>query len=136
MKILLFPTSRFAGDKYVTTLAACPLNRKPMKHYIQHDLPKEKAREAANQALATYQERFAKYDPQGEWVTEDRAEVTFRAKGFTMKGVFELEDGRIAMDLDVPLIFRPLKGRAIKVVEEEVNRWIDRARQEELEATN
>lgn len=103
-----------------------------MKHTVPHDLDHEKARLVTDKALLAYKERFSEFNPEVRWQADDRAEVEFRAKGVTMKGTFELLPGAIAVDMDVPFVFKVFKKKAIDVVEREIREWIDRAKRGEL----
>ena len=103
-----------------------------MKHSVPHDLPLALAKKAADAALQSYKARFAEYDPQISWVAEQLAEVTFRVKGLSMKGSFEIKDSVIDMDMEVPLLLRPFKSKALEVIEEQIRKWIDKARAGEL----
>lgn len=103
-----------------------------MKHSVPHDLSLALAKKAADAALQSYKERFAEYDPQISWVNERLAEVNFRAKGLSMKGTFEIRDNAVDMDMEVPLLLRPFKNKALAVIEEQIQKWIDKARRGEL----
>jgi hypothetical protein len=99
-----------------------------MKHSVPHDLPADLARKAADAALQSYRERFPDYEPQVTWESDRTAHVEFRAKGLTMRGVFEILDDAITVDMDVPLLLRPFKAKAIDVVERQIRDWIGKAK--------
>lgn len=99
-----------------------------MKHSISHDLGKEKAKQAALAAFESYQARFGKYRPNADWVTPDRANISFSVKGMTLNGSIEVGERSIDMDLDVPFMLRPFKGQALGVIEGEIKKWIEKAR--------
>lgn len=103
-----------------------------MKHSVPHDLSLELAKKAADAALQAYKARFSEYDPQITWVNDRLAEVNFRAKGLTMKGSFEIKETAVDMDMEVPLLLRPFKNKALEVIEEQIQKWIDKARRGEL----
>ena len=103
-----------------------------MKHAVPHDLPKPLAKKAADAALQAYSARFAEYNPQITWTDEDTAEVCFKAKGITLKGTFEIHPGEVCMDMEVPLLLRPFRQKAMDVVEGEIRTWIGRAKAGEL----
>ncbi len=103
-----------------------------MKHGVPHDLGMEQAKKAAQAAFASYSERFAKYRPTATWTTDDRAEVSFTVKGVTLRGVLEVRPTSIDMDLDVPFLLRPFKDRALGAVDQEINRWIEKAKRGEI----
>ena len=103
-----------------------------MKHAVPHDLDQATARRVTDKAFASYRERFAQYNPTMLWVSDDRAEVGFSAKGISLKGAFELKPGKIEMDLDVPFILKVFKGKALSVIDEEIKRWIAAAKSGEI----
>lgn len=100
-----------------------------MKHSVPHDLGKEKAKKAAEAALAQYSEKFAKYSPKTSWVSDTKASISFNIKGMTLSGTMEVLERAIEMDLDVPFLFRPFKGQAISIIEGEIKEWIAKAKQ-------
>lgn len=99
-----------------------------MKHSIPHDLSHEQARDATRHALESYRARFAEYKPTGAWLSPDRATVQFTVAGKTLSGTVDVLPKHIDLELDVPLIFRPFRSVAIKVIEDEIREWIARAR--------
>lgn len=99
-----------------------------MKHLIRHGLTHELAREATRRALDSYRQRFAAFSPEAEWVGDDHARVAFSAAGRRLEGSIEVGPEAIELELDVPFIFRLLHDRAVAIVEDEVRRWIERAR--------
>jgi hypothetical protein len=103
-----------------------------MQHRIAHGLDPELARKATRAALDSYRERFAAHDPGGEWTGPDRAVVWFQAAGVRLEGTVEVGPQEVVLDLEVPLIFRPLRKAALQVIEREVTEWIERARRGEL----
>ncbi len=103
-----------------------------MKHSVAHDLPLDLAKKAAAKALESYQARFAEYDPQLCWNDECNADVSFAVKGMSLKGSFEVLPDRIDIDMEVPLLLRPFKKKAMDVVEGEIGKWIEKARKGEI----
>ncbi len=103
-----------------------------MKHSVPHDLSFDLAKKAATKALESYQARFADYDPVIVWEGERRAEVSFAVKGMTLKGGFDIFDDRIDIEMDVPLLLRPFRQKALDVVEGEISKWVARARSGEI----
>lgn len=103
-----------------------------MKHRVPHDLGQEKARKVTEAAWKSYSDRFSKYQPTCHWPTQSQAEIGFTAKGITLKGTIEVLDDSIDLELEVPFILRPFKGKAIGVIEEEIKRWIGKAKAGEI----
>ena len=103
-----------------------------MKHSVSHDIGQELAKKATVAAIETYQKKLAKYEPTANWVSDSRVEIAFRAKGVSLAGRVEVLPKSIEMDLDVPFLLRPFKGKALGVVEDHIRRWIGKAKAGEL----
>jgi hypothetical protein len=103
-----------------------------MKHAVSHDLGQERARQVADAALNAYKQKFAKYNPQSNWVTPTKADISFHVKGMTLKGALEVLPTSIEMDLDVPFLLKPFKGTAIDAIDREIREWIGKAKAGEL----
>ena len=99
-----------------------------MEHDIRHDLPVDQAQRVARLALESYATRFAKYEPAVQWSTDNQASVAFTVKGMRLSGGLKIERDRFRLDLDVPMLLRPFKGRAFAVIEREVQGWIAKAK--------
>ncbi len=104
-----------------------------MKHSITHGLSHEMARKVTQKALDSYRAKFSEYSPQGRWLSDDRAEVSFTVLGNTLKGAVDVLPDRVDLELKVPFMWRIFRGQAIKVIEGEINEWIAKARQGELD---
>ena len=104
-----------------------------MKHEIPHDLSLDLAKRATERAFAGYAERFSDYNPQANWVTDTKSEISFSAKGITLDGAIELKPRVIELELDVPFWARPFRKKAISIIEEEIQDWIVRAKNGELD---
>lgn len=103
-----------------------------MKHSVRHDLGQAKAKQVAVAAFQSYQERFARYDPKANWLDDRRANISFQVKGMTLSGLLEVNPDDIEMDLQVPFMLRPFKGKALSVIEGEIKKWIGKANSGEL----
>jgi hypothetical protein len=99
-----------------------------MKHSVPHDLGQKRAKEVTEHALQAYKKKFAKYHPGGKWTSDTTATISFSVKGMHFNGVLEVLKDRIEMDMDVPLLLRPLKGRALHLIEGEIREWIAKAK--------
>jgi hypothetical protein len=104
-----------------------------MKHLIAHDLDSSLAKEAAVRAFEAYQQRFANYKPTMQWDNDKKARIGFSVKGVKLEGSIEIVPRAIELDLDVPFLFRPFKGKAIEVIEKEVRNWLTKAKNGELQ---
>ena len=103
-----------------------------MRHTIPHDLGIDLARRATRKALETYRENLSDYETRGKWVSEDHATVQFTVLGRTLKGTVDVRQREVQLQLDVPFLFRAFQGVAMKVVQDEIERWLEAARRGEL----
>jgi hypothetical protein len=99
-----------------------------MKHSVPHDLGQEKAKKVAQSAFDAYKARFAQYHPKADWVSDQRAEISFSVKGLTLNGSMVVNASNIEMDLNVPFLLKPFKGKALGVIEQEIKNWISKAK--------
>lgn len=103
-----------------------------MKHTVNHDLGQDKAKRVALAAIDSYKARFAEYQPKANWVNDQHADISFSVKGITLSGSMEVGPKTIDMDLEVPFLLRPFKGKAMGVIEEEIRKWIGKAKAGEI----
>ena len=99
-----------------------------MKHVVPHDLGVDKAKAVTDAAFESYKKKLAKFNPQSNWASERRAQISFSVKGITLKGAVEVQEKSIDMELDVPFILRPFRGKALGLIESEILEWIQKAR--------
>ena len=104
-----------------------------MKHKVHHGLSKDLARKATRKAFDAYKERFDKYNPDAEWLSDDEAKVSFSAKGVTLEGNVRIEPEDVELQLDVPFLLKPFKSKALAVIEDEITKWVEKARNGELD---
>ena len=104
-----------------------------MEHKVHHGLNHDLAKKATDKAIDAYTERFDKYNPSAEWLNDNEVKVSFSAKGVSVDGKIELREDDMTIDLDVPFLLRPFKSKAINVIEEEIEKWVERARNGELD---
>lgn len=103
-----------------------------MEHRIEHDLSADKARSMLHRAVESYCERFGKYNPEAQWLNDDEVRVGFNAKGAKLSGLLRLVPRAVVIDMEVPMLLRPFKGKAIGVIEAQVQKWVQRAHAGEL----
>lgn len=101
-----------------------------MKHIVKHNLSPEAAKKVAHSAYSSYKKRLSQYNPTIEWVDDTCAKVSFRVHKTVLKGKVVLEPKAIIFHFNVPLLMRPFMGRATKVLDQEVNSWIEKSKQE------
>lgn len=104
-----------------------------MKQTINHPLDIDMARKVAKKAFESYAERFEKYNPTAEWTSDTHANFGFEAKGVKLSGNLQLREKAIDVEMDVPFIFKPFRSKALDVIEREIDKWIAKARDGELD---
>lgn len=104
-----------------------------MKHVVKHDLSPELAKKAAEAAIERYTTKWQKYDAKAEWRSESHAEISFKVKGVSAKATVDMEPNQLVIDMQVPLVLRPFKNKALSVIEEVIQKWIDKAKNGELD---
>ncbi|MCS6856371.1 MAG: polyhydroxyalkanoic acid system family protein [Sandaracinaceae bacterium] len=103
-----------------------------VKHTIPTGLDRNLSKRVIDHAMEAYQAQFASYRPRFRWTSDSKGEFGFEVKGFSLGGVIEVRDHAIDVEMEVPLLFRPLKGKAIQVIEQEVNVWVEKAKRGEF----
>lgn len=103
-----------------------------MKHEIHHGLEPDQAKKAIDKAMEAYSERFAEYNPRFNWVSDQKGELGFKAKGVSVDGTIEVAGPKILVDLQVPFLLRVFKGKAMDVIDREVKKWVEKARNGEI----
>jgi hypothetical protein len=103
-----------------------------MKHEIPHDLDVAMAKTVTARAFESYRARFSEYGPKLEWLGDRDARIEFRIKGLKLAGSIGIRPRSIDLDLDVPLVFRLFRNKAIEVIDKEVRVWIAKAKAGEL----
>lgn len=104
-----------------------------MKHTIKHDISDELAKKATNKAFDSYKERFSDFNPSATWTSDNKADIGFSVKGKKLDGILELKPGTIDLDMSVPFLFKPFEKKAVSVIEGEIQKWIKRAKNGELD---
>jgi hypothetical protein len=99
-----------------------------MKITIPHDAPWEVAKRGAELAFAHYVVRYARYEPRLSWESPKRFRFSLTAKGLRVSGTATLDDGSVAVDIEVPFPFRVFESRARQAVAREVALWVAKAR--------
>lgn len=99
-----------------------------MKHSVPHDLGLEGAKQVAESAWQSYSNKFAKYHPTLSWLSPNKANIGFTAKGISLEGSLEVHEKSIDLELNVPFLLKPFSGKAISVIEGEIKEWIQKAK--------
>ena len=99
-----------------------------MKHHVHHGLGQDRAKQVAESAIKSYEARFSDYSPRSTWKSATHADISFSVKGMTLNGALEILEKDYELDLDVPFLLRPFKGKALSVIEEEIKKWVEKAK--------
>lgn len=102
------------------------------QHRVPHGLPLEVAIQATRAALDSYRHRFPGAAPGGAWDDERTGRLWFEVAGKRLDGRIRIDEQAIELELDVPLVFRPFRKKALEIIEQEIALWVDRARRGEL----
>jgi hypothetical protein len=103
-----------------------------VKHDIRHDLEMDLAKLVARKAVDAYGEKFAGYDFRSRWIDDTHVELSFAVAGKRLDGSILVRSDALALNLDVPFIFRLFQNKAIDIIEREANKWIAKAKAGEL----
>ncbi len=102
------------------------------RHTLRHEVTRKQARDAIDTALQVYCRKFPQYAAKTTWVNDHRAQTAFHVRGKTLVAEVEIFDDRLEMGMDVPLMFWPFRGPALRVIEAEIRKWLGRAKAGEL----
>jgi hypothetical protein len=83
-------------------------------------------------AWKSYSDKFGKYSPSMQWVSDDKAKIGFVAKGISLDGTIQLQANSIDLELDVPFLLRPFQKMAVGVIEGEIKEWIGKSQSGQL----
>jgi hypothetical protein len=103
-----------------------------MKHSVPHSLGKERAQKVTRAAFEAYAAKYTDYAARANWVQDDRAEISFAVKGMSLKGEVEVTERAIVYDIEVPFFLKPFQKMAMSRIEEEIGKWIDKAKRGEV----
>jgi hypothetical protein len=103
-----------------------------MKQIVRHEVTQAQAKQAIDTAIQVYSRKFPKYQPRTNWLTDSHAQVSFHVKGMSLTANIKTLADRIEMDMDVPFVFWPIKGQAMRLIEGEIRKWLARAKAGEL----
>lgn len=104
-----------------------------MKHTIDTGLDLTRSKKAIDKAMEEYSARFADYNPRYEWTSDTAGEFGFSATGIKLGGTIVVREGKVDVDMNVPFVFRIFQGQAMKLIQEQVELWVERAKRGELD---
>ncbi len=94
-----------------------------MKHIIKHSLGKDKCIDTVKSAIESYSSKYSAYSPKAQW-KDNVSNVSFSAKGMSIKGTICVNDNDIEVDLEVPFLLRPFKDKAISIIDSEIKKCL------------
>lgn len=103
-----------------------------MEHKVKHELGRALAKRATEAALKQYASEYAEFEPRVTWHDDYAARVAFTVKGLSLSGAVGVDEHHISLDLQVPLMLRPFRSRAMAVIEREIGEWVGKAKRGEL----
>jgi hypothetical protein len=104
-----------------------------MKYVVNHGMSDlDQVRAVIGKAYEAYRKRLADYDPNIEWRDPNNAVVSFKVMRKTIDARFRVDDEQIRVEGDIPFIFRPFQGKIERVVGEEVEKWLAKAKAGEI----
>ena len=97
-------------------------------HFLPHDLDPTQARALVEAAFGFYRSRYPRAKISLAWNSDETATVGFGARGFSFHGTVLLRPGGIELELELPFVFRVFHKQALRVVDAEAKKWLERAR--------
>ncbi len=93
-------------------------------HSVEHSLKTEEVRPLLERALVYYRQRYPAYQPTLTWQDPDNGELRVQVRKQELVVKVSLHPGKVTVEVDLPLYFRPFKGAAVRTLDREVARWL------------
>jgi hypothetical protein len=104
-----------------------------MKYVVKHQLDDlGRVKTVIERAYEAYEKRLEDYSPKIKWHDDKKATVEFSVMRKKIEADFLITDEEVRIEGSIPFIFRPFQGRIEKVIGEEVEKWLAKARAGEL----
>jgi hypothetical protein len=103
-------------------------------HYLSHPFDTIDARRLVERAYRSYQSRYPAAQIALVWESDNLASVEFGVRGFRFQGRVTLRPGTLELGLQLPMVFRVFRDRAVQRIDEEARRWVLLAHQDQLPA--
>jgi hypothetical protein len=103
-----------------------------IRHLLSHDLDPTQSKGVIDAAFGFYRTRYPRAEISLLWQSDQSATLCFKARAITLKGTIVLRPGGIELALDLPFIFRVFQKRALRLIDNEANQWVQRAREGKL----
>jgi hypothetical protein len=85
-----------------------------------------------DKAYESYAERLADYSPNITWRGDREATVDFTVMRKTIDATFYITDEEVRIEGNIPFLFKPFQGRIERVLAEEIDRWLAKAKAGEI----
>ncbi len=104
-----------------------------MKYVAKHGLPdRSRVKAVVEKAYETYKVKLADHKPALSWTTDSEGELAFSVLGKTLRVGIHITDIEVRIEGDMPFLFRPFQGKVERVLGEEIEKWIVKARAGEI----
>lgn len=104
-----------------------------MKYVAKHGLlDRSRARVVVEKAYEAYKVKLADHKPQLTWKTDCEGELAFTVLGKTLKVDIHISDAEVRIEGNMPFLFRPFQGKVEKILGDEIEKWIAKARAGEI----
>jgi hypothetical protein len=95
-----------------------------MRHRIDHHLDIQAARQLIDEVFAAELAAHPRHEPTLEWLSEHKARVSAELLGVELELFAELTRDSIQLSCEVPWSLRIFTGAALRVIDEEAQRWL------------
>lgn len=104
-----------------------------MKYVVKHQLEDlGRVKTVIDKAYGAYATRLADYSPRINWRDDRNATVDFTVMKKKIEANFQITEEEVRIEGNIPFIFKPFQGRIEKVIGEEVDKWLAKARAGEI----
>jgi hypothetical protein len=104
-----------------------------MKYVAKHGIDDlDRVKTVIEKAYDSYKERLSEYNPNLSWKDDRNATVSFTVMKKSLSTDFEITDNEVRIEGKIPFIFKPFESKIEKVVGGEVEKWIEKAKNEEI----
>lgn len=88
-----------------------------------HTLGSDQAKIAVDNIFAHYALQFPQHVPTLSWITECKANISFRASLTTLTGTLEIRSTNIDFDIKIPFLLRPFQHQFFNTIAQELSIW-------------
>jgi hypothetical protein len=104
-----------------------------MKYVAKHGLSdRSRVRQVVENAYETYKVKLADHNPSLKWSTDSDAALSFSVLGKILTVDIRITDDEVRIEGDMPFLFRPFQGKVEKVLGDEMEKWIAKAKAEQV----